>query len=71
MDSPGIDVTKDLDAWIDQQCLDADVFVLVVNAEAMLTKTEKELFYKVYSRHLLVCHAGLPKCGRVRMSEQN
>lgn len=47
VDSPGIDVTKDLDTWIDQQCLDADVFVLVVNAEATLTKTEKEFFYKV------------------------
>lgn len=47
VDSPGIDVTKDLDSWIDQQCLDADVFVLVVNAEATLTKTEKEFFYKV------------------------
>lgn len=47
VDSPGIDVNTDLDAWIDQQCLDADVFVLVVNAEATLTKTEKEFFYKV------------------------
>ena len=57
VDSPGIDVTKDLDAWIDQQCLDADVFVLVVNAEATLTKTEKEFFYKVtlYSLLVLLC----------------
>lgn len=47
VDSPGIDVTTDLDSWIDQQCMDADVFVLVVNAEATLTKTEKEFFYKV------------------------
>ena len=39
VDSPGIDVSSDLDSWIDQQCLDADVFVLVVNAEATLTKT--------------------------------
>ncbi len=39
VDSPGIDVSSDLDAWIDQQCLDADVFVLVVNAESTLTKT--------------------------------
>jgi len=39
VDSPGIDVSTDLDGWIDQQCLDADVFVLVVNAESTLTKT--------------------------------
>ena len=39
VDSPGIDVTTDLDSWIDDQCMDADVFVLVVNAEATLTKT--------------------------------
>lgn len=47
VDSPGIDVTLDLDSWIDEQCLDADVFVLVVNAEATLTKTEKDFFFKV------------------------
>ena len=46
VDSPGIDVNVDLDEWIDSQCLDADVFVLVVNGEATLTKTEKEFFYK-------------------------
>ncbi len=39
VDSPGIDVKSDLDAWIDQQCVDADVFVLVVNAESVLTRT--------------------------------
>lgn len=48
--SPGIDVSSDLDSWIDQQCLDADVFVLVVNAESTLTKTEKEFFHKVSER---------------------
>ena len=37
--SPGIDVTPDLDSWIDQHCLDADVFVLVVNAESTLMVT--------------------------------
>jgi mitofusin len=50
VDSPGIDVSVDLDGWIDQQCLDADVFVLVVNAESTLTKTEKEFFHKVSER---------------------
>lgn len=43
-------MSSDLDAWIDQQCLDADVFVLVVNAESTLTKTEKEFFHKVSER---------------------
>lgn len=47
VDSPGIDVSSDLDSWIDQQCMDADVFVLVVNAESTLTKTEKDFFHKV------------------------
>ena len=29
LDSPGVDVTPDLDLWIDKYCLNADVFVLV------------------------------------------
>lgn len=37
--SPGIDVTPDLDDWIDKHCLDADVFVLVANAESTLMQT--------------------------------
>lgn len=39
MCSPGIDVSPDLDRWIDKFCLDADVFVLVVNAESTLMQT--------------------------------
>ena len=39
-----------MDGWIDQQCLDADVFVLVVNAESTLTRTEKDFFHKVSER---------------------
>ena len=31
VDSPGIDVSPDLDIWIDKHCLDADVFILVGN----------------------------------------
>ena len=34
--SPGIDVSSNLDQWIEQYCLDADVFVLVVSAESTL-----------------------------------
>ncbi|CAG5135523.1 unnamed protein product, partial [Candidula unifasciata] len=50
VDSPGIDVTPDLDLWIDKFCLDADVFVLVANAESTLMQTEKNFFHKVSSR---------------------
>lgn len=37
--SPGIDVTTELDSWIDKFCLDADVFVLVANSESTLMQT--------------------------------
>ncbi|XP_067947708.1 mitofusin-2-like [Watersipora subatra] len=47
VDSPGIDVDPDLDSWIDKFCLDADVFVLVANAESTLMQTEKNFFLKV------------------------
>lgn len=47
VDSPGIDVEKNLDAWIDKHCHDADVFVLVANAESTITDTEKKFFHKV------------------------
>ena len=36
MDSPGIDMDPDMDEWINNHCLDADVFVLVSNAESTL-----------------------------------
>ncbi|CAH3150194.1 unnamed protein product [Pocillopora meandrina] len=48
VDSPGIDVSNDLNEWIDKHCLDADVFVLVANAESTLT--EKSFFHKVNQR---------------------
>lgn len=50
VDSPGIDVSPDMDKWIDKFCLDADVFVLVVNAESTLMQTEKNFFHRVSSR---------------------
>uniref|UniRef100_A0A671T2K7 Mitofusin-2-like n=1 Tax=Sinocyclocheilus anshuiensis TaxID=1608454 RepID=A0A671T2K7_9TELE len=50
VDSPGIDVTTELDSWIDKFCLDADVFVLVANSESTLMQTEKSFFHKVYER---------------------
>ena len=39
VDSPGIDVSPNLDDWIDKHCLDADVFVLVANSESTLMVT--------------------------------
>ncbi|XP_045542694.1 transmembrane GTPase Marf [Papilio machaon] len=50
VDSPGVDVTPNLDQWIDQYCLDADVFVLVANAESTLMVTEKNFFHKVSTK---------------------
>ncbi|XP_071789492.1 mitofusin-2-like [Asterias amurensis] len=47
LDSPGIDVEPNLDDWIDKYCMDADVFVLVSNAESTLMRTEKSFFHKV------------------------
>uniref|UniRef100_A0A3B3Y1K3 Dynamin-type G domain-containing protein n=1 Tax=Poecilia mexicana TaxID=48701 RepID=A0A3B3Y1K3_9TELE len=47
---PGIDVTTELDSWIDKFCLDADVFVLVANSESTLMQTEKSFFHKVNQR---------------------
>ncbi|KAI0213722.1 Mitofusin-2 [Lamellibrachia satsuma] len=47
LDSPGIDLSPDMDSWIDRHCLDADVFVLVANAESTLMQTEKNFFHKV------------------------
>ncbi|KAL0131158.1 hypothetical protein PUN28_002611 [Cardiocondyla obscurior] len=50
VDSPGVDVTPNLDEWIDKHCLDADVFVLVANAESTIMVTEKNFFHKVSTK---------------------
>ncbi|XP_076800179.1 mitofusin-2-like [Clavelina lepadiformis] len=47
VDSPGIDVSSDIDQWIDNYCLDADVFILVANAESTLMLVEKKFFHQV------------------------
>lgn len=47
MDSPGVDVSPNLDDWIDNFCLNADVFVLVLNAESTMTLAEKSFFHEV------------------------
>jgi hypothetical protein len=46
VDSPGIDVSPNLDEWIDRHCLDADVFVLVSNAESTLMLTVSDKLYR-------------------------
>ncbi|KAL3319861.1 Mitofusin-2 [Cichlidogyrus casuarinus] len=47
LDSPGVNVDPNMDSIIDNHCLDADVFVLVVNAESTLMQAEKDFFHKV------------------------
>ncbi|CAF3708040.1 unnamed protein product [Rotaria socialis] len=50
VDSPGIDVSANLDQWIEKYCLDADVFILVVSAEATITIAEKTFLHNVATR---------------------
>ena len=47
VDSPGIDIDGDFDCWIENYCMDAEIFVLVVNAESTLMMREKTFFKKV------------------------
>ena len=49
VDSPGIDMSSDFDDWIDRYCLDADVFVFVVNAVSTLTLAVSELLIQFVS----------------------
>lgn len=48
--SPGVDLSPESDSWIDKHCLDADVFVLVCNAESTLTRAEKDFFHRVSAK---------------------
>ncbi|VDK78247.1 unnamed protein product [Onchocerca ochengi] len=50
VDSPGVDLSPEFDSWIDKHCMDADVFVLVCNAESTLTQAEKSFFHRVSSK---------------------
>jgi len=43
VDSPGVGLTPHLDDWIEAHCIDADVFVLVANAESSLMVTVSQL----------------------------
>uniref|UniRef100_A0A8C7SS56 Dynamin-type G domain-containing protein n=1 Tax=Oncorhynchus mykiss TaxID=8022 RepID=A0A8C7SS56_ONCMY len=71
MDSPGTDVTSYLDSWIDKFCLDADVFVLVGNAESTLMNTvrEKKLnhsFNSLENFKNVFCHSNIFSLPQVR-----
>ena len=55
VDSPGVDVTPDLDIWIDKHCLDADVFILVANSESTIMQAEKNFFCKIFLQKLFFC----------------
>ena len=50
IDSPGLDISHDTDAWIDAHCTDADVFVLVSNFESSLSRTEISFFQRVAAK---------------------
>eukprot|EP00127_Corallochytrium_limacisporum_P005041 Clim_evm37s197 gene=Clim_evmTU37s197 len=47
IDSPGIDVSTDMNEFIDRYCMDADVFILIANAESTIKMGEKHFFEKV------------------------
>ena len=47
--SPGIDMDPDLDKWISKHCLDADVFVLVSNAESTIMQTVSQHYCSLAS----------------------
>jgi mitofusin len=49
VDSPGIDMSPNLDEWIDKHCQDADVFVFVANAESTIIQGVSELLFQFVS----------------------
>jgi hypothetical protein len=49
VDSPGIDDDADFDSWIDNECADADPFILVLNAESTLMMREKIIFFNRFN----------------------
>jgi hypothetical protein len=49
VDSPGVDMSSNVDEWINRYCLDADVFVFVANAASTLTRAVSELILQFVS----------------------
>eukprot|EP01134_Creolimax_fragrantissima_P000423 CFRG0423T1 len=50
IDTPGLDLAENYDRWLDTYCFDADVFVLVANAEATLKHTEMSFLQRINKR---------------------
>ncbi|XP_070143172.1 transmembrane GTPase fzo [Drosophila kikkawai] len=50
LDTPGVDVTAQLDDCLDRYCMDADVFILVLNAESTISRVEQQFFKDVASK---------------------
>ncbi len=50
LDSPGLDVDSNCDAWLDQECADADLLVWVVNGESTITNKERGFFRNIAER---------------------
>ena len=47
VDSPGVDMTRSHDTWIQKYCQDADIFILVANSESTIMLREKAFFKAV------------------------
>ena len=47
VDSPGVDMTRSHDTWIQKYCQDADIFILVANSESTIMLREKAFFKSV------------------------
>lgn len=70
--SPGIDVSPDLDSWIAKHCLDADVFVLVANAESTLMQTVCPCFSAIWcSSWSTICWSSLAHLSVCLFQEKN
>ena len=71
VDSPGIDVDGDFDSWIDDECADADLFILVLNAESTLMMREKSFFHENVQNWAgphLVKIGKISKCNEIQIS---
>jgi len=47
VDSPGLDADSDTDAWIEDTCYDADLFIWVIDGESTVNMAEKRFFARV------------------------
>ena len=60
MDSPGVDMTRSHDTWIQKYCQDADIFILVANSESTIMLREKAFFKSVAETVSMIDHRGRP-----------